>query len=141
MVECGIVKIYFGSQSYSKGRYGFIRVIGDDGELTGEEVFFHLNRAREPHLVGSAVDGSSAVEFSEVGANTTHRYLQPRKGDVVFFTAEPNSPKRRVTAWTTQDVWLDFFDLLVMSDEQDLEERECDEALLEECLGDCGQPA
>jgi len=141
MVERGIIKVYFGSQSHNKGRYGFIRVIDEKGKFTGEEVFFHLNRARQPRLVGTAIDGSSAVAFSDVDTNTAYLYGQPRKGDVVVFTAEPTSPKRRVVAWTMQDVWDEFSYELSLSDEDELYASELAKKQQEDCSGGCGQPS
>jgi len=142
MVERGIIKVYFGGRSYNKGRYGFIRVIGEDGKPTGEEVYFHLNSARQLDTVGDFAKCTRAIVFSDTRASIDQLDGEPLKGDHVFFTAEPNSPKRRVTAWTTQEAWVDFADEIFFSD---LDAFEADEFAKEQerrdCPGDCGQPA
>jgi len=142
MVERGVIKVYFGSQSHNKGRYGFIRVMDTDGSFTGEEVYFHLNSARQLDVVGDFAKETRAIVFSDARASIDQLYGEPLKGDHVFFTAEPNSPKRRVTAWTTQDVWVDFTDETFLSDLDALEAAEfAKEQERRECPGNCGQLA
>lgn len=136
MVERGIIKVYFGSKSHNKGRFGFIRVTGEDGQPTGEEVYFHLNQARRPEITAKPSGLGKEVHFSAVRAGLGYLDGEPRKGDFVVFEAEAGSLKRRTTAWTTDAVWDEFkdepfWDAMPKLDESDFQSM---------CPGDCGQP-
>lgn len=102
MVEFGIVKLFFGSRSRNKGRYGFIRVLDKNNEFTGEEVFFRFDKAREviitepnPMTIQQALHRFAEPQFSSSRDNSLS---EPSKGDRVAFTAAAGSPSRAVTA-------------------------------------------
>jgi len=140
MVERGIIKTYFGSKSYNKGRYGFIKVIGEDNKPTGEEVYFHLNHARQTNITYGSSEGDYIVTFSDIRADAVSLEGEPLKGDYVVFTAEAGKPNRKVIAWTLASIWDDeLFWLEHQRTEAEEAEDERRQAGEEECPGICGQ--
>jgi hypothetical protein len=133
MVEHGVIKVYFGSRSVRKARYGFIQVTGEDGQPTGEEVYFHLNKARLAFITRYTSQEEFRVEFAANRATLADLKGEPLKGDKVVFEAVAGSPNRRVVAWTLAELWED--------EELYLEEARCgvEEEEMEECSGNCGQ--
>jgi hypothetical protein len=137
MVERGIVKIYFGSRSYSKKRFGFIRVIGENGVPTGEEVYFHLNQCRQPHFFTTPSNRKKVLSFSDIRVGIGYLDGEPLRGDTIVFEAASNGGKRRrVTAWTTETVWREFLDDEFWSTMDSLTEADFERG----CPGGCGQP-
>ena len=135
MVESGIIKIYFGSKSHNKKRFGFINVIDENNKPTGEEVFFHRNQARQLEVVIKPHGRGRMIAFSTAGASLSYLQGEPRAGDRVVFEARPGSPKRRVTAWMQDVVWAECASELFWSDMDALDSSDFDPL----CPGECAQ--
>jgi hypothetical protein len=139
MVEFGIVKVFFGSRSRNKGRYGFIEVLDENNKPTGEEVFFRLDKARELIITEPSPTTSQQAlrRFVDPEFSSTRDLglSEPSEGDLVVFTANEGSPSRAVTAWTLKDVWEDTDWLINNIPYADFER----EAFESECPGGCGE--
>lgn len=106
MVEQGIVKVFFGGRSRSKSRFGFIRLLDAQGNLTGEEVFFHLKGARK--VIGGCFRGCNPFVSWSDKATVTDLGREPRKGDRVVMELPKFWDKpglRKVTWWTFKSIW------------------------------------
>jgi len=119
MLERGTVTTYNGKDSFRKTRNGFISVVRD-GQHIGEQVYFHLNKARQLRVAQTGTDGGREVCFSDVKANIKGWGHEPRNGDVIFLEADPvvidGERSRRVAAWMYEDVWLKFAAMLASSE-------------------------
>ncbi len=133
MVEYGVVKKYFGSRSHNQGRYGFIRVLDENQQPTGEEVYFHFNQARRPRITAGA-RGKAEVTFSDVRAGVGYFDREVRSGDRIVFVAQEGKPRRKVVAWMVDSIWDEFVDNAFWSDMDKLDTYD-----FIMCTGQCGR--
>lgn len=93
-LEHGVVK-FFDDRDGKK--FGFLEVLDEDGQKTGEEIFFHFNDGQFVDIVGGDEIEFVGRVFPENGLHMWH----PKPGDKIAFDTTPGKDGRdKACPWT-----------------------------------------
>lgn len=105
MAQQGVVKRFIRNGGRN---YGFLYVLDKDGNRTGDEVFFHLDNARQ--VIAAQDDSGMSTVNWRARATLEQLGRMPRTGDVIVFETSPhrsNPGLPKAVRWTFETIWFD----------------------------------